>query len=175
MQDQLAHDEFLRLLLKSEREVLRYIVAIVPNVAEAQEIFQETAIALWAQIDQFDRSKAFTPWACRFAANKAKEHLRKQGRWKGFLDPEIAAELLARREQIAPELDRRIRPLQDCLTELPANSRTIVSRYYFDQLSTERIARESNRTVESIYKTLQRVRSALMDCVNSKLAAEATR
>ncbi|MEM7559704.1 MAG: sigma-70 family RNA polymerase sigma factor [Planctomycetota bacterium] len=87
MDEQLKHDEFLRLLLSSERQILRYIMAIIPRVADAQEIFQETAVALWKEIDKYDPSAPFTPWACRFAANKAKEHLRKQGRWKGFLDP----------------------------------------------------------------------------------------
>ena len=78
----LEHDVFLRLLLDSEREILRYVMAIVPRADDAREIFQETAVALWKQIEKYDPSLPFTPWACRFAANKAKEYLRKQGRWK---------------------------------------------------------------------------------------------
>ena len=104
----LEHDDFLRLLLKSEREILRYVMAIVPHVPDAQEIVQETAVALWKQFDQYDSSQPFTPWACRFAANKAKEYLRKKGRWNHFLDDDIASMLLARRENMAPQLDCRM-------------------------------------------------------------------
>lgn len=48
---QLEHDAFLRLLLKNEREIMRYVMAIVPQVADAQEVFQDTAVALWKQIN----------------------------------------------------------------------------------------------------------------------------
>ena len=169
--NQLEQDEFLRLLLKSEREILRYVMAIVPNVTDAQEIVQETAVALWKKVDQYDTSRPFVPWACRFAAIKSKEHLRKHGRWKGFLDEEVAELLLARRAEVSRDLDRRVEPLRACLRELPEKNRKLIERYYFDQLPVEEISQEVGRTAEALYKALQRIRSTLMDCVNSKLTA----
>lgn len=165
----LAHDDFLRLLLKSEREILRYVMAIVPQAGDAQEIVQETAVALWKQIDKYDPSKPFAPWACRFAANKAKEHLRKNGRWNGFLNEEVASVLLARREEIAPELDKRVVPLRHCLNELTANNRKLIEKYYFDQATVEDVASEVDRSIAATYKSLQRIRAVLMECINSRL------
>ena len=167
----LEHDDFLRLLLKSEREILRYVMAMVPQAGDAQEVFQETAVALWKQIDKYDPSQPFTPWACRFAANKAKEHFRSRSRWSGFLDEDVASLLLARREELAPDLDRRVGPLRDCLGGLSKNNRRLIEKYYFDQASVEETASEVGRSVAAIYKSLQRIRSALMDCVNSKLTS----
>lgn len=146
-------------------------MAIVPRRADAQEILQETAIALWKNVEKYDPSKPFVPWAYRFAAYKAKEHLRKQGRWNGFLDEKVASVLLARREQLAPELDRRVEPLRDCLTELSDNNRTLIEKYYFDQESIEETADAVNRSVAAVYKSLQRIRSALTQCINTKLAS----
>ena len=57
----IEHDDFLRLLLKSEREILRYVMVLVPQAADAQEVFQETAVALWKQIDKYDPAQPFTP------------------------------------------------------------------------------------------------------------------
>lgn len=168
----LEHEDFLRLLLRSEREILRYIMAIVPQAGDAQEVFQETAIALWKQIDKYDPSKTFTPWACRFAANKAKEHLRRIGRWNGFLNEDIASMLLARREELAPALDQRVVPLRDCLNELTKNNRGLIEKYYFDQASVEETASEVGRSVAATYKSLQRIRTALMECINGKLAIQ---
>lgn len=168
-------DDFLRLLLRSEREVIRYVMAIVPNAADAQEIFQETAVALWKQIDKYDPSEPFTPWACRFAANKAKEHLRKQGRWYGFLDENIANALLERRAEISPLLDRRAKPLRDCVKSLPTHQRALIEKHYFDQRSIDELSIELKRTAAALYKSLQRIRVTLTDCVTNKLAAsEAT-
>lgn len=146
-------------------------MAIVPHLADAQEIVQETAVALWKQIDKYNPERPFTPWACRFAANKTKEHLRSQGRWNSFLDEEVAAELLVRREEISPQLDQRITPLRECVDSLSGKNRQIVSRYYFDQLPIEQISDDLGRTVDAVYKSLQRLRTALMNCVNRKLAA----
>ncbi|MEM1069896.1 MAG: sigma-70 family RNA polymerase sigma factor, partial [Planctomycetota bacterium] len=171
MNSSLKHDDFLRLLLKSEREIQRYVMAIVPHAADAQEIVQETAVALWKQIDKYDPSQPFTPWACRFAAIKAKEHLRKQSRWKSFLDEDVAAALLARREQTAPELDRRVVPLRDCLSKLSSTNRSLIEKYYFDQAQVEEIANQLDRSAAALYKSLQRIRAALMDCVNGKLTS----
>lgn len=166
----LEHDDFLRLLLGGEREILRYIMAIVPQAGDAQEVFQETAIELWKQIDKYDPEKPFTPWACRFAAYKAKEHLRKAGRWKGFLSEDVASMLLTRREEIAPDLDQRVGPLRDCMNELTDSNRRLIETYYFDQASVEQSAGEVGRSVAATYKSLQRIRTALMDCINGKLA-----
>ncbi|MGI9474052.1 MAG: sigma-70 family RNA polymerase sigma factor [Rubripirellula sp.] len=167
----LEHDDFLRLLLKSEQEILRYVMAIVPQADDAREVFQETAVALWKQIDKYDPSLPFTPWAFRFAANKAKEHLRKQARWKGFLDEEVASALLARREELSPELDLRVGPLRDCLSELSENNRTVIKKYYHDQASIEETAAEVGRSVSAAYKSLQRIRVALMECIDGKSAS----
>lgn len=171
MNAEIKHEDFIRLLLKSEREMLRYVMTIVPQLADAQEILQETAVALWKKIDQYDSSLPFTPWACRFAANKAKEHLRKQGRWAGFLDEDVAALLLTRREQISESLDRRIGPLRECLGDLPQRSQTVIRQYYFDQTPIGEISRSAGRSVDALYKSLQRIRSVLMDCIDGKLAS----
>lgn len=146
-------------------------MAIVPHAADAQEVLQETAIALWKQFDSYDPSLPFAPWAFRFAANKAKEHLRKQGRWSCFLDEDVAEMLLARREQLAPELDRRLEPLRDCLGKLSENHRELIDKYYFDQASVEETAQDVGRSVAAVYKSLQRIRATLTDCVSGKIAS----
>ncbi|MBC7911970.1 MAG: hypothetical protein H7Y30_15790, partial [Pyrinomonadaceae bacterium] len=42
-----AQQRFLSLFLRSEREIFRYVAALVPNVADAEDIVQQTALALW--------------------------------------------------------------------------------------------------------------------------------
>ena len=43
------HEHFTRLLLESEPVILRSIQVAVPRRADAREIMQETAVALWRQ------------------------------------------------------------------------------------------------------------------------------
>ena len=62
-----AQQQFLSLFLRSERELFRYVVALVPNVADAEDIVQQTALVLWEKFSAYDPGQPFTPWACRFA------------------------------------------------------------------------------------------------------------
>src|SRR5678816_4304895 len=68
-----AQQRFLSLFLRSEREIFRYVAALVPNMADAEDIVQQTALALWEKFDSYDPSQPFTPWACRFALNKTRQ------------------------------------------------------------------------------------------------------
>ena len=76
-----AQQRFLSLFLRSEREIFRYVAALVPNVADAEDIVQQAALALWEKFDDYDPAKPFAPWACRFALNKAAMIERRQ-RWQ---------------------------------------------------------------------------------------------
>ena len=71
LENQTARQQrFLSLFLRSEREIFRYVAPLVPNVADAEDIVQQAAIALWEKFDAYDPAPPFTPWACRCALNK---------------------------------------------------------------------------------------------------------
>ena len=53
--------QFLRLFLASERELFRYVLALVPAMDDASEIVQQTALQLWKRFDDYDPGQPFTP------------------------------------------------------------------------------------------------------------------
>jgi RNA polymerase sigma-70 factor, ECF subfamily len=160
-----AQQRFLSLFLRSEREVFRYVAALVPNVADAEDIVQQTALALWEKFDAYDPGQPFTPWACRFALNKARQWTERRQRWQALLTGGLAEEFARRREELRPEMDRRLAHLEGCLDKLPGGQRALVEGYYYRRTGIEDLAGESKRTVEATYKMLQRVRHALQRCV----------
>ena len=160
-----AQQRFLALFLRSEREIFRYVAALVPNVIEAEEIVQQTALALWEKFDSYDPARPFTPWACRFALNKAQQWMERRQKWQALLAGGLAEELAQRREVLAPELERRLVHLEDCVAKLPEDQRALVKGYYYRRLGIEALAVESGRSVQATYKFLQRIRLALKQCV----------
>jgi RNA polymerase sigma-70 factor (ECF subfamily) len=160
-----SQQRFLSLFLRSEREIFRYVAALVPNVADAEDIVQQTALSLWEKFDAYDPSQPFTPWACRFALNKAKQWIERRQRWQALLDGGLADELAQRREELRPELETRLRHLEGCLAKLPDEQRSLVEGYYYRRDGIEKLAENSGRTVAATYKTLQRIRQALQVCV----------
>ena len=169
----MTHETFMRLFLQSERELLRYVMAIVPNVTDARDVVQDTALALWREIDKYDPERPFIPWACRFALNEARMFLRKDARRRRRCLAEDVVHLLEeRRVEVADELDSRRRYLASCLEALPERSRSVVQGYYFDDETVEALAARLGRTVDAVYKALQRVRHALHECIERKVIAD---
>jgi len=162
-----AQERFLSLFLRSEREVFRYVAALVPNVADAEDIVQQTALSLWEKFDAYDSSQPFTPWACRFALNKTKQWIERRQRWQALLEGGLAEELAQRREELRPEIEIRLKHLESCLNKLPEERRSIVQGYYYRREGIEKVAEHSGRTVAATYKTLQRIREALHLCMEN--------
>ena len=162
-----AQQRFLSLFLRSEREIFRYVAVLVPNVADAEDIVQQTALALWEKFDAYDPSRPFTPWACRFALNKTKQWVERRQRWQALLEGGLAEELTQRREELRPEIETRLKHLESCLSKLPTEQRSMVEGYYYRRDGVEKLAEESGRTVAAAYKTLQRIRQALQTCIEN--------
>jgi len=162
-----SQQRFLSLFLRSEREVFRYVAALVPNVADAEDIVQQTALALWEKFDAYDSSQPFTPWACRFALNKTKQWVERRQRWQALLEAGLAEELAQRREELRPEIETRLKHLEGCVNKLPEEHRSIVEGYYYRRDGIEKLAEKSGRTVAATYKTLQRVRQSLQSCIEN--------
>lgn len=163
-----AQQRFLSLFLRSEREIFRYVAALVPNVTDAEDIVQQTAVALWEKFHAYDPSRPFTPWACRFALNKARQWIERRQRWQALLDQGLAEELALRRQELQPEFERRFRQLEDCLGKLPSAQRSLIEGYYYERVRVESLAQRSGRTVAATYKVLQRIRQALQRCLEGR-------
>jgi RNA polymerase sigma-70 factor (ECF subfamily) len=160
-----AQQQFLSLFLRSEREIFRYVAALVPNVTDAEDIVQQTAMALWEKFDSYDPTQPFTPWACRFALNKTRQWIERRQRWQALLAGGLAEELAQRRDELRPELEIRLKHLEGCLSKLPEKQRLLVEGYYYRRDEIEALAEHSGRTVAATYKMLQRVRHILQTCV----------
>lgn len=162
-----AQQRFLSLFLRSEREIFRYVAALVPNVADAEDIVQQTALSLWEKFEEYDPKQPFTPWACRFALNKTKQWIERRQRWQTLLEAGLAEELAQRRNELRPELETRLKHLEGCLNKLPDEQRSIVEAYYYRRDAIEKLAENSGRTVAATYKALQRIRQSLQVCIEN--------
>lgn len=167
-----SHEQFIRLFLQSERELVRYVMVLVPNVADARDVVQETATALWQKIDEYDPEKPFAAWACRFALNEARMFVRKQANHQKFLASDVLDELQVVRECSTERLDARRVHLADCLERLRERQHELIQAHYFDGLTIDELSNQLGRNTEAVYKSLQRIRRGLHDCIKSKLAAE---
>ena len=168
-----AQQRFLSLFLRSEREIFRYVAALVPNVTDAEDIVQQTAIALWEKFAAYDPSQPFTPWACRFALNKTRQWIERRQRWQALLEHGLGEELEQRRQEMLPDFEMRLKHLEGCLGKLPQEQRSLVEGYYYERARVEKLAQRFGRSEAATYKMLQRIRHALQVCVEAQTNPEA--
>ena len=160
------HGEFLRLFLEAERDLYRYVCALLPRPQDAHDVVQETAIALWENFEQFDGGRPFVPWALRFALNKARQHAAREGRRSFILEDEALLEKVVE-EQEAQEngFEDKRTLLKQCLEKLPEKPSGLIRGYYWQKESIEQLAHKARSSREAVYKQLQRTRQLLLDCV----------
>ncbi len=169
--DDLSHD-FGRLLLRHEGRIYGLIRLLVPNRADAEDVFQNTASVLWRKFDHFKPGSDFVAWALTIARYQAKDYLKKQGRDRlRFSQPLIDA--------LAEEATSPSSPangvgtaLEGCLTKLSDRDREIIRYRYVGGSPVPKIATMLNRPPTTIYNALKRIRRALAACVERTLAQE---
>lgn len=165
-------EALFRHFMREERALLRFILRYVPAVVDARDVLQETLVTLWEKRADFDATHEFLPWACGIARFKVREFWRKHPRWASFARDDVIQLIDTRRSALDGELSVRAEKLRECLAKLPTSHRTILQRYYAEEESVENLALREGRSTDSIYKLIQRIRGALLECIERSLRSE---
>jgi len=169
MNDDTNYEQFVRLFVQHEPELLRTALVYVPCRSDARDVVQETAVALWKQFDEYESDRPFVPWATAFVRIEVKRYLRAVRR-KSLLSERAVEVLTTAESTVTEELEARYRALRHCLEQLPQDRRALIRGYYFDGQDVLSLASEHRRTVDAVYKMLQRIRRGLMKCIEGHLA-----
>lgn len=164
--------DFVRLMTRYERLVYGYILGLVPNWADADEILQETNIRLWEEFDKFVPGTNFAAWAIRVAHFQVLTWRKQTSRRRLVFDPQVIDLLAAEPEWDENHFEVRQRALGDCMTELPEHSRELLRQCYARGSKIKDVAVRFERSPGSVYKALERLRELLHSCIQKKLAEE---
>ena len=75
--------QFMMQFARHEHDLFRYVLTLLPNWNDAQDVMQETAAALWQKFDQYDPGRPFLPWACQFAYSSEAMRVACEIVWNG--------------------------------------------------------------------------------------------
>ncbi|MBI1371072.1 MAG: hypothetical protein GC162_20780 [Planctomycetes bacterium] len=148
--------QFIALFEASQAELLRYLMVLLPQADDAADALQEAAVALWERFDTYESDKPFLPWAYRFAYHHALKHRAKAGRRVRMLSADV------------------LEALADCVAKLSDDDQSLLQHRYARAITMQQLAADTGRNIHTIYKTLERIRRNLMDCVNTTLTREGT-
>jgi RNA polymerase sigma-70 factor (ECF subfamily) len=165
-------EEFVHLFQRYERGIYGYILSLVPNIAAADEISQNTNLVLWKEFGQFDAGKDFGAWARAIAYYQVLSFRNAIHRDRVQFDSELLTVLAENAAGECEELVARQSHLMDCLAKLAEPKREIIRLHHCLGMTVKAVAQQLGRSAAAVEKTLLRARRALFDCVEAAIRRE---
>jgi RNA polymerase sigma-70 factor (ECF subfamily) len=166
-----SNAEFARLLREAHRELFGFIFAMLQNRADAEDVYQQTALVLWRKFSTFEPGTNFIAWAIRVAQFEIKDYVKARRRRKVFFNDEILEAIAVRYQTQSNDLqERRLEALAKCVDKLSERDRNLLDRCYAVERDYRKIARAEGKTIGAVYQAISRIRKALYLCVQRSLA-----
>ena len=165
--------EFSEWLIQHQTQLFGYIYSLVRNLDDADDLFQQTSLALWKKIDQYDPTRSFLHWAFGVARYEVANFLRSRSRDRLYFSDELNALLIEAHEEFRCEpTGERLEAMARCIGKLRQRDQDLLEACYGHSEPIPELARTWGRSTQSIHNSLRRIRQALFECVRRGLARE---
>ena len=170
--------QLVKQLLEHRDLILGFICGLTRDYTTAEEIFQETALAIVEEARKEPAISNFLAWAREIARRRVADYFRKKVRRQGVEQlsgsmTEMVELAFAENELSADGQQTRMEYLLECLKQLTGRSREVIVRFYQQHQNLKAIAAELNWQPDSVKVALSRARKILADCVQGKIRQEA--
>ncbi len=149
-----------------------YLLTVVHNRNDAEDILQETAIVLWEKFDEFQEGTSFGAWAVRIAGFKALEFMRHNRKTRMFFDESFYESICQEAEESTVDVPERLEALHFCLNKVPDPSKKLLAMRYMKDIPIRRISHQTGRSAAGLYQTFTRLIGLLRDCMDKYIARE---
>lgn len=168
------HDEFVRLLGQYQDRIYGFIVAMVHNFADADDLFQLTSMVIWRKFHEYNSQSSFVRWSCGIARVEVLIFLKSKNRRPLLLSEDLQLEMAAiQAESDAIAIEKRKSALARCMDKLSAQNRRLLEICYGGEGTVDEASMETGRSKHSIYNSLRRIRGSLQMCVRREILQEA--
>lgn len=161
------------LIRENTEMLLAFLRSSVRDGHAVDDLYQETFLAAWKRLSDYDRKRPFGPWLRGIAQNVVLAHYRNTARADTPLDCEAIQWLDRRFEAIQKKpgdtFQEKLTALHGCVEELPEPYREPVTLRYLEQHSVEQVSSSLRVTREALKKRFARAKSRLADCLERKL------
>lgn len=163
--------EFLRLFVEHQKPIYAYILALVHQPTDAEDVMQNVVTLMWERFEEFEPGTNFGAWGVKIARLKILEYHRNKKREFSFFSDELLDYLSQTACAKVESFDDRLKALQHCLMKLDEADRRLVQIRYEKGLSIKQIAGMLHRPLPGLYKVMGRIHRALLHCVEMTLNA----
>jgi RNA polymerase sigma-70 factor, ECF subfamily len=169
--DQRATD-FMRLVRQYDRQWKAYVVSLLPNWADADDVLQDTKLELWQRFAEYDPTGDFGAWARKIILFRVMTLRNKLGRERMRFSQEAFDLVAAEAASVAHEADDRFRTLADCLKKLSDAARRLLWHCYVGGATVKDVAVSLGRSIRGTQHAVAKIRSDLQQCIEREMHNE---
>ena len=156
---------FLSLLMANQRRINSYVLSVVPNLSDADDIMQETITVLWRKFDKFQVGTDFASWGMKVAYYCILDFRKKKAKDKLVFSEDLFQQI----HEIAAEkqhgTEERIEYLRRCIGKLQPDDQRLLKARYELTYRAQKLAVQLDRSVQYVYKHLARIHHTVHLCV----------
>jgi RNA polymerase sigma-70 factor, ECF subfamily len=165
-------ETLIRTLVAERVKMLGYIQSIIRRHDLAEDIFQDVCAASVQKREMIESEDHLRNWMRMAARRQAMNIIRKRQESCVLLDHDVI-DLLEPvwKKHDTVDSSGRAEALRGCLQHLSKAHQDLVRKRFVQEYDYDRLAKEINRTVGSMYVTFSRIYATLGKCISSRLNA----
>lgn len=164
--------EFVSLLAANQRKLFAYIMSLVVNINDADDIMQETVQEMLKRFDRFELGTDFLAWATTIAYYRVLDFRKHKKGEKLIFNDEIFDRLQNQAKTELQDMDDYLVYLRQCMQKLAKTDLGLVNLKYVNGMAVKEIASRFGRTKQSVYRSIARIQDLLRHCIKKRLSAE---
>lgn len=129
-----------------------YLFKFIGNIADTEDVFQETLIKIWRGLPGYNNKNRFSSWLFSIAHNTAMDHLRKKAKERNF--EEIIDDIANFNENpgLSDELDNNeiIKHISKAVDKLPEKQKNTFLLRIHSEMSFKEIAKVTGEPLNTV-------------------------
>lgn len=159
-------DAYSQVLSRYQGKIFSYVMRLINNREEADDITQQVFFKAYKGIHGFDTQRKFSSWLYRIAHNESVNWLKKKTKIKmESLEQQVenTGLQIAEKRDVHAELVKKEEQelIRQAIADLPEKYQEVMEMRYLDQLSYEEISEKIDRPVNTVGTLINRAKKRL--------------
>jgi RNA polymerase sigma-70 factor (ECF subfamily) len=163
-------ERFIELYSRFQPRIFLFILSLIPNRTDAEDVLSETSLVLWRKFPEFEPGTDFRAWAFEIASRRAKAYWEKSGQQKMRPSDAFLKRVAEAAGTMPDDRQARLEALERCKGKLPSQDQDLLRRRYQPSATAASVAAAVGRSEGGVHKAVARIRQALLECITRTLA-----
>lgn len=161
--------EVQKLFVANVSAIRGFILTLLPNRDEADDILHEVYLVVMEKADDFELGTKFLSWVFTISRFTIMDQVKRRSTRRMVPLGEDVIELLAAAAPDQAYSAEYIKALQLCVEALSPAAKRVIKLRYNQGMKPAKIAEDLDLTPATVYVSLSKARALLKKCVNKRL------